>query len=193
MTNEEQIIAQETYKIAIRSVGEHLALSGRVKDESFHQCLDGTTKASQSIAFSLDMGKKLMVCGNGSAAADAMHIAIKFASALERHLQHSEGPIALALEGDFASQVAELGVEKDVLVGLSASEDSPKIISAFEAAKNAGVITIAMTGENGGKLAALSDLAIKVPSDISTIVQEIHISLGHSILAGVHTLLSMGD
>jgi D-sedoheptulose 7-phosphate isomerase len=73
------------------------------------------------------------------------------------------------------------GNESDVLIGLSTSGNSENVIRAFQAAHKKGIITVGLTGENGGKLAALSDFIIRVPSSDTPRIQESHILIGHII------------
>jgi D-sedoheptulose 7-phosphate isomerase len=71
--------------------------------------------------------------------------------------------------------------EGDVLVGLSTSGNSKNIINAFKVAKENGIITIGLTGEDGGKMKTLSDVLINVPSIDTPRIQETHILIGHII------------
>ncbi|MEE0899963.1 MAG: SIS domain-containing protein, partial [Bacteroidales bacterium] len=71
--------------------------------------------------------------------------------------------------------------EGDVLVGISTSGNSANVLKAFETAKGKGVLTIAMTGESGGKMASISDILINVPSNDTPRIQESHITIGHII------------
>jgi len=74
-----------------------------------------------------------------------------------------------------------IGNKGDVLIGLSTSGNSKNITNAFETAKKKEMITIAFTGESGGKLKKLSDFLVNVPSDDTPRIQESHIMLGHII------------
>ena len=81
----------------------------------------------------------------------------------------------------FARQVRGLGRTGDVLVGISTSGNSANVVAAFEAARETGVRTIALTGGGGGKMGELADLLINAPSLSTPRIQELHIAIGHTI------------
>ena len=80
-------------------------------------------------------------------------------------------------------------VSGDVLIGLSTSGNSKNIINAFKTAKEKGIITIALTGESGGKLGILSNYLINIPSTDTPRIQEAHIMIGHIICELVESKL----
>jgi D-sedoheptulose 7-phosphate isomerase len=139
----------------------------------------------------LSEGGKILFAGNGGSAADAQHLATELIGRFERN----NGFPALALTVDsscltavgndfgfehiFRQQVLALGQKGDLLVGLTTSGNSPNVVLALEAAKERGLRTLALTGSKGGKAETVADMTIKVPSDRTCRVQEIHISLGH--------------
>ena len=139
-------------------------------------------------------GNKVLFCGNGGSAADAQHLAAELSGrfytdrdALPAEALHCNTSYITAIGNDYGYEVIYsrlvkgIGVKGDVLVGLSTSGNSKNIVNAFEAAKEKGMITIAFTGENGGKLKKLADNLINVPSDDTPRIQESHITLGHII------------
>jgi D-sedoheptulose 7-phosphate isomerase len=144
------------------------------------------------IANAYKSNKKTLLAGNGGSAADAQHIA---AELVNRFYMDRPGLPSIALTTDtsiltgigndygyeqlFARQVQALGNEGDVFIGISTSGNSPNIIRAFEACKEKGIITIGLTGENGGKMAGLCDHCINVPSNETPRIQEAHILIGH--------------
>lgn len=139
-------------------------------------------------------GGKVLFCGNGGSAADAQHIAAElsgrfyfdrqplFAEAL-----HVNSSYLTAVANDygydavFARLVTAMGKKGDVLVAISTSGNSPNIIKAIEAAKMAGMITVGLTGEKGGKMKELCAHLINVPSNDTPRIQECHILVGHII------------
>jgi len=139
-------------------------------------------------------GGKVVLFGNGGSAADAQHIACELVGqfALKRRAFPA---IALttntstltAVANDygyntvFSRQVEALVNEKDVVVGISTSGDSPNVVEAIEMAKKKGARTIGLIGGNGGKLAEVADLVLIVPSDSTPRIQEVHITIGHII------------
>lgn len=148
-------------------------------------------------------GGKVVLFGNGGSAADAQHIACELVGqfALKRRAFPA---IALttntstltAVANDygyntvFSRQVEALVNEKDVVVGISTSGDSPNVVEAIEMAKKKGARTIGLIGGNGGKLAEVADLVLIVPSDSTPRIQEVHITIGHIICELVEKELS---
>lgn len=139
-------------------------------------------------------GKKVLFCGNGGSAADAQHLAAEFSGrfytdrdALPAEALHCNTSYLTAVANDYSYDVIYsrlikgIGNTGDVLVGLSTSGNSRNIIQAFETARQKGMITIAFTGDCGGKMKALSDHLINVPSSDTPRIQESHIMLGHII------------
>ncbi|MBQ1654624.1 MAG: SIS domain-containing protein, partial [Bacteroidales bacterium] len=84
-------------------------------------------------------------------------------------------------ENVFSRAVEAVAHKGDVLVGISTSGNSANVLKAFEKARELGVFTIEMTGNNGGKMAPFADLIINVPSDDTPRIQEAHIMIGHII------------
>ena len=81
----------------------------------------------------------------------------------------------------FARLISGLGQKGDILVGISTSGNSENILQAFEVCRDKGVRTIAMTGATGGRMKALADLLINIPSTDTPRIQEAHITVGHII------------
>lgn len=137
-------------------------------------------------------GRKVLFAGNGGSAADAQHLAAE----LVGHFQMERHPLAaLALTTDtsaltaigndygyehvFARQVLALASPGDVLVVISTSGNSPNVLLAAEAARQRGASVIGLTGQSGGRLRALCDVCLCVPSTSTPHIQEAHITLGH--------------
>jgi D-sedoheptulose 7-phosphate isomerase len=79
----------------------------------------------------------------------------------------------------FARQVESLGIAGDCLIGISTSGNSDNIIAAVDIAKQSGLNTIGLTGQDGGQLADKVDILVAVPSDVTARIQEAHILIGH--------------
>lgn len=149
-------------------------------------------QAGLLILRTLQAGNKVLLCGNGGSAADAQHIAAELVGRYERH-RRAFPAIALTTdtsaltaisndygyEGVFARQVEALAVPGDVLIAISTSGESANVIKAAEQARRLGCKTIALAGRSGEPLAAACDLAVVVPSDRTSRVQEAHITIGH--------------
>ena len=124
-------------------------------------------------------GGRILLCGNGGSAADSQHLAAEFVSTLTVDNRRpaiaaialtTDTSILTAIANDFgfedvfARQVEALGREGDVLIGISTSGNSADVLRAFEQAQAQGLHTIALTGEDGGALAPIADVAIRVPA-----------------------------
>jgi D-sedoheptulose 7-phosphate isomerase len=153
--------------------------------------------AAELVAECLRGGGKLLLCGNGGSAADAQHLAAEFVG---RFLRERTGLPALALtvntstltalgndygfDALFARQVQAHGRPGDVLVAISTSGGSPNILAAVDAARDAGLRILGMSGRDGGELATACDLCLTVPVADTPRIQEGHILFGH-ILCGL--------
>ena len=140
----------------------------------------------------LESGNKVLLCGNGGSAADAQHIAAELVGRYEKQRRAfpaisltTDTSALTALSNDygydevFARQVAALAVAGDVLIAISTSGKSPSIVKATDQAKALGCRTIALTGAAGQPLTSHCDLAVVVPSERTSRVQEAHITIGH--------------
>ncbi len=139
-------------------------------------------------------GGKLLLCGNGGSASDAQHIATELAG----HFMHDRRPLpAIALGTDvslltcvandysyediFSRAVQALGRGGDVLWAISTSGNSPNVLKAAQAAKAIGMKVIGMTASGGGKLAALSDVCFKAPTNQTYLAQQVHQAAYHIV------------
>jgi D-sedoheptulose 7-phosphate isomerase len=146
----------------------------------------------------LNNGGKILLMGNGGSAADAQHIA---AELVGRYLVERKGLPSIALTTDtsiltavgndygyqaiFSRQVEALARPEDIVVGYSTSGNSENVCAAMNVAREIGCYTVALTGESGGKLFALADDCIRVPSPSTPRVQEVHAFIGHMLCAMV--------
>jgi len=168
------------------SVKENI-LNNEALIKSVSNCVDLIVAAFKN-------GNKVLFCGNGGSAADAQHLAAEFSGrfytdrdALPAEALHCNTSYLTAVANDYSYDVIYsrlikgIGKKGDVLVGLSTSGNSKNIMNAFETAKEKGMITIGFTGDTGGKMAAVSDHLLNVPSGDTPRIQESHIMLGHII------------
>jgi D-sedoheptulose 7-phosphate isomerase len=178
----------------LSQIREQLAESCRVKQSFSEELLRRMAEFAAKSAVALQQGKKIVFFGNGGSAADAQHLAAELTVRLQAE---RPGLAALALttntsvltaagndygfERIFARQVESLVAAGDVLVALSTSGMSPNIVHGAEAGRARGAYVVALTGETGGKLVALADLLINVPSRDAQRIQEAHITIGHIV------------
>lgn len=154
-------------------------------------------KAAECVSDAMRAGNKLLIFGNGGSAADAQHIAAEFVG---RYLHDRRALPAIALTVDssiltavandfgfdevFARQIEALGSPHDVALAISTSGNSPNVLRALDSARRQGLSTIALSGKTGGKMAALADVCVCIPSATTARIQEAHILIGH-ILCGI--------
>jgi D-sedoheptulose 7-phosphate isomerase len=152
---------------------------------------------------SLRTGGKILVFGNGGSAAEAQHFA---AELVNRFLKNRPALRAVALSTDtsvltsigndsgfdrvFSRQVEALAEKGDVALALSTSGNSPNVINALKAAKKKKLVTIAMTGKGGGKMARLPDHLLDVASSETPRIQEAHLFLLHLLAEEIENKLS---
>lgn len=154
----------------------------------------------------LEAGKPLLVCGNGGSASDAMHITgelvgrfLKERRALNCICLSSNPAVLTAWANDyefatvFSRQVEAYGAKGGVVIGLSTSGNSANVITAFETGRSLGLTTMGMTGEGGGKMAAVSDILLDVPSRVTPLIQQVHICLYHYLCQEIETRLAGRD
>lgn len=155
-------------------------------------------QAIAMISTALKARLPLLVCGNGGSHADAQHLSGELAS---RFLIDRPGLPVIALgansailtawsndydfESCFAREVEAYGHAGGVVLGISTSGNSRNVIKAFEMARALQMATVALTGEGGGRMAALADILLDVPDKRTSRVQEIHICLYHYLCARV--------
>jgi D-sedoheptulose 7-phosphate isomerase len=174
----------------IRAIwNEHLTLA-----RTLPRLASDVSRAVDMIRSSLAGGGQLFIAGNGGSAADAQHIAAELTGRflLERRplraLALHANPSALTAIGNdygfehvFARELSAHARSEDVLLAISTSGNSPNILRAIETARQCKVVVIGLTGESGGKMRAACDLCLCVPSKSTARIQEMHITIGHTI------------
>jgi D-sedoheptulose 7-phosphate isomerase len=171
------------------AIAEHLEVVRKVQSQQ--PALESIARAMTA---TLRAGGKILWCGNGGSAGDSQHLA---AELVGRFRRERRGLASLALTTDsstmtsiandygyeavFARQVEALGVEGDLLVGISTSGNSPNVVAALQAARNQGLATVAFSGAGGGRVATLADHLFAVESKDTARIQEAHILAGHML------------
>jgi D-sedoheptulose 7-phosphate isomerase len=145
----------------------------------------------------LETDGTLFFAGNGGSAADAQHLATEYVVRYHASQQRAFRAVALTTDSSiltaagndfgfdqvFARQLAALGRTGDLLILHSTSGNSPNLLRAAEQARASGIISVALLGGDGGKLAGLVDHGFVVASDRPNHIQEIHLALQHQIAA----------
>ncbi len=137
---------------------------------------------------------KVLWAGNGGSAADAQHLAAELSGRfyydrppLFSEALHVNTSYTTAVANDysydviFSRLVKAMGRKGDVLIGLSTSGNSANVIKALEVANETGMVTVAFTGETGGKMNGLAKYLVNIPSKDTPRIQECHMILGHTI------------
>ena len=148
--------------------------------------------AGDAMKTALDGGRSILVFGNGGSAADAQHFA---AELVVRYEQDRPGRSAVALTTDtsiltaagndlgfervFARQIEALGRPGDIALAISTSGTSPNIVRAIEAANRRGLVSIALTGRDGGDAGQLAKIHVNAPEARTALAQEVHTTVLH--------------
>ena len=189
-------------------VSAHFAESIRSKQEAEKVLVEPTAQAAELILQCLMNDGKILACGNGGSAADAQHFAAEMTGRFEKERMElaavaltTDTSALTAIGNDygfdhvFSKQVRALGRAGDVLVGISTSGNSTNIIEAIKAAHERDMHVIAMTGRDGGKIAAMlkdTDVLLNVPYPRTARIQENHILLIHAMCDCIDSVLLEG-
>jgi len=189
-------------------IRNHFLDSIETKRNALEELIIPIKHAANCISDSLLNEGKVLSCGNGGSAGDAQHFS---AELLNRFEIERPGLPAVALTTDsstltaiandyeydqiFSKQILALGTNKDVLLAISTSGNSPNIIKAVQAAHERNMQVLSLTGNKGGKLAKLlkgDDIEIRVPSDRTARIQEIHLLVIHCLCDIIDAILFGG-
>lgn len=154
-------------------------------------------------------GRGVFVIGNGGSAATASHLAVDLGKGTLRGTEDQPRfrvnsltdnlPYVTAWANDFdydlvfEQQLRNLGAPGDVVIGISASGNSPNVVRAMEYARSAGMVTAAMTGFDGGKLKETADLAVHVPVDDYGMAENMHMIIVHIIITQTTARVANGE
>jgi D-sedoheptulose 7-phosphate isomerase len=160
--------------------------------------------AGDLMAQALEGGGKIISCGNGGSMSDAMHFAEELSGSFAEKrkalaaIAISDPSHITCVANDFGfdevfSRFLEaIGKKGDVLLAISTSGNSGNIVRAAQVAREMGIYVVALTGKDGGELAQLSDVEIRVPwHEHSDRIQEIHIKIIHSLIAFIEKELGL--
>ncbi len=177
----------------------------KTKQEAKEQLSTPITTAIETIATALKKGNKILSCGNGGSAADAQHFAAELVCRFEKE-RPALAAIALtvdtsaltAISNDyhfdeiFARQIEALAKPDDILLAISTSGFSPNVIRAIEQAHEKKMTVVALTGRDGGKIAKIltaNDIEIRVLSESTARIQEIHLLTIHCLCDQIDEIL----
>lgn len=188
-----------------RRIVSHFKESIEVKQNSMTTLADAIADAASVMIDTLKNGGKILSCGNGGSAGDAQHFS---AELLNRFELERPGLPAVALTTDsstltsiandyafvqiFSKQVHALGNPGDCLLAISTSGNSPNVLDAVHAAHDRGMGIVALTGRDGGPIAAAmkdGDVELRVPSDRTARIQEVHLVMIHCLCDAIDQAL----
>jgi D-sedoheptulose 7-phosphate isomerase len=180
--------------------------SADVKEQFFRAEADRIEALVRVMAARFSDGGRLYVMGNGGSATDAQHISLEFFHPI---VEKRKPLPAIALTADqalltaisndrdfakvFADQLRVLARPEDMALAVSTSGKSPNLVQALETARELGLLTIAFTGKDGGRLPDLADYCFVVPSFSIHRIQETHVTLYHVVWDLVHVALGADD
>jgi D-sedoheptulose 7-phosphate isomerase len=162
---------------------------------------EAVARACYDMALRFHRGGRLLCFGNGSAAADAAHIVVEFvhpvivgkralpAMSLANDAATLSGIACLGgVEDSFAAQLRLLGTADDIALGISADGQCANVARALEAARDMGLLTVALVGGDGGRIARIPrlDHVLIARSDDPRVVKEIHVTAYHVLWELVH-------
>ncbi|HRK52989.1 MAG TPA: D-sedoheptulose 7-phosphate isomerase [Cyclobacteriaceae bacterium] len=159
------------------------------------EALNNIEEAAAKMVAAIQSGNKIISCGNGGSHCDAMHFAEELSGRFRGDrkalpaLSISDSSHITCVGNDygfefiFSRYVEALGNKGDVLLAISTSGNSANILNAAKAAKEKGIVVVALSGKDGGKLADLADINIIVPHDgFADRIQEVHIKVIHILI-----------
>jgi len=151
---------------------------------------------------SLQQGGKILLCGNGGSAADAQHIAAELSGRFQydrpplyAEALHVNASYLTAVGNDYSyaktysRMVEAAGRKGDILIAISTSGNSENVVEAVKQARKQHMISIGLSGENGGKLAELCAICLRVPSNNTARIQETHILMGHILCEKIESTI----
>ncbi len=168
--------------------------SEQTKEAFLNENLKQIVAVVDAITLALTAGNKILLFGNGGSAADAQHLAAEF---VNRFLIERPPLPAIALTTDtsiitsigndydfsevFSKQIRAIGSKGDIAWGISTSGTSRNVVKALETAKKVGMVTIGLTGRDGGDIGKIVDFHLNVSSNSTPRIQEVHITVGHVV------------
>lgn len=178
--------------IIVERIEESIAVKKKIIENPL--LIKNIHEAVGKVISSIGNGGKLVLCGNGGSASDAMHFAGEIVGRFQRERQawpaivlNSDPVTMTAISNDydynnvFLRQAEAFVTTDDVFLGISTSGNSENIYRAAKKVKERGIYTIGLLGNDGGKIADIIDLPLIVPSNVTARVQESHIVIIHII------------
>lgn len=173
-----------------KKVQDSIAVKQNFSDDLYRRIVE----VSQLAINAYKKKHKVVFMGNGGSAADAQHLAAELVgrcakerTALPSLALNANSSSLTAISNDysynqsFARQIEAFVKKGDVVIGITTSGNSENVIEALKQAKLLGAVTVALTGETGGRTRPVADVLLNVPSRNVARIQESHILIGHII------------
>jgi D-sedoheptulose 7-phosphate isomerase len=169
-----------------------LRLAAAAHERAAAGSVEAIAAAGRAMRDALTAGRTILVFGNGGSAADAQHFAAELVVRYEGE-RRAHSAIALTTDASiltaaandtgferiFARQIEALGRAGDIALGVTTSGMSPNVVAALETANARGLITMALTGRDGGAAGRIARLHVNVAEDRTAVVQEVHTTILH--------------
>jgi D-sedoheptulose 7-phosphate isomerase len=182
-------------------IAAHFADSAQLKLAAAPALSGPVARAVEAMSACLRAGGKILACGNGGSAADAQHFAAELVNRFERE-RPPLAAVSLAADSSnltsiandygyeqvFEKQVRALGRRGDVLLAISTSGNSESVVRAIGAARELGLVTVALTGRGGGRMGpalGAGDVLLCVPHERTMRIQEVHLLVLHCLCDGI--------
>ena len=172
--------------------------------ENFRGQLPEVEITGKKLAAVLAGGGRILTCGNGGSACDALHLSEELVGRFDQNRRSlaaiclsADAPLLTCIANDFgydsvfSRQVEGLGRLGDVLIVFSTSGNSPNLVGALQVARQRGLATISLLGKNGGKCRGLADHEIIIPSVTTARIQELHTFILHAWLGLIESELGL--
>ncbi len=196
-------ISPEQFKL---SVMRKCAESAEMKEKFFDENAGLIQQVCGRLAEALRTGHQLFVMGNGGSSCDAVHVAVEFVHPIIEKRRSfpafaltNDSALLTAIGNDsdfsqtFSEQLKLFGKPGDVVLGISTSGMSSNVNYGLQAAREMGMITIAFSGKDGGRVKNIAEYCLTVPSFSIHRIQEVHTTLLHVLWDMVHVLLGEED
>ena len=190
-------------------ISRHFKDSVEVKQKAADKLVDPIQQAGDKIVQCMLNNGKILSCGHGGSAADAQHFSAELVNRFEKErpglpafalTTDSSTLTAIANDYDynqiFSKQITALGQPGDVLLAISTSGNSANVLEAINASHEREMIIVALTGKDGGSIARLlkeQDIEIRIPSNRTARIQEVHLLVIHCLCDFIDTQLFGGD
>lgn len=191
------------YELIRERINDSIKLKQSLLNDS--ELLENISRVADEIVACIKSGGKLILCGNGGSASDALHFAGEIVGRFQRErdswpavVLNADVATMTAIANDysyddvFARQAQAHANKGDILIGISTSGNSENVLRAVKVAKSKGAKTAALLGKDGGKISHEADYPLTVHGNVTARVQECHICIIHILCEIAENILADG-